>query len=357
MADDKKEDRIEGRGAQHNPHNRFLRHEYAREHEEGIDVAPDRERGRTKFVEVHPKTIVNKVASPDVGMDYSINPYQGCEHGCAYCYARTTHEYWGYSAGLDFERVVLVKKNAPDLLCKKLDNPRWKPLPIVLSGNTDCYQPAERKLKITRALLEVFREYRHPMGIITKNALVRRDIDILRELAAMRLAKVTLSITTLNEDLRRDLEPRTATIAQRLKAVEDLSAAGIPVHVMMAPIIPGLNSHEILPLVKAVAERGALGVGYTMVRLNGAIGEVFAEWIRGAYPDRADKVLGQIAEVHGGAWNDSRFGKRMRGEGRYADMVKRTMALAKSRYLSGRELPAYDLTAFRRPGNGQLSLF
>ncbi len=349
--------KIDGRGAQHNPHNRFQRYEYAREHEEGIDLPPDRERGTTEFLEIYPKTIVNKVASPDVGMDFSANPYQGCEHGCAYCYARTTHEYWGYSAGLDFERKVLVKKNAPALLRKKLDNPRWRPLPIVLSGNTDCYQPVERKLKITRAMLEVLREYRHPVGIITKNALVRRDIDILSEMAAMGLAKVALSITTLDEDLRRKMEPRTATIAQRLNTVEALTAAGIPVTVMMAPIIPGLNSHEVLPLAKAVADRGALSVGYTMVRLNGAIGEVFEEWIRGAFPDRADKVMGQIAEVHGGALSDSRFGKRMRGQGRYAEMVKETMTLARSRYLVGRESPLYDLTLFRRTGDGQLKLF
>ena len=346
-----------GRGASLNPHNRFFKQKYSREHEEGIDLPPDEDAGRTTYLEVFPKTVVNKVTSPDVGMDFSINPYQGCEHGCVYCYARNSHEYWGYSAGVDFERKILVKKNAVELLKKKLDSKNWVPRPIVLSGNTDCYQPIERKLKITRSLLEVFREYHHPVGIITKNALVQRDLDVLKDLAADRLVKVNLSITTLNEDLRRDLEPRTATIRQRLQTVEKLSAAGIPVGVMMAPIIPGLNSHEILPLVKAVAERGALKVGYTMVRLNGQIGDIFEDWIRKTYPDRADKVMRQVAHAHGGKVRDSRFGTRMKGEGDYADMVKRTMSIARERYLKNGSFPEYNTRLFRRPPKGQLDLW
>jgi DNA repair photolyase len=349
--------KYKSRGAQVNPHNRFFKQEYSREHEEGIDLPPDEEAGQMSFLEVFPKTIVNPVKSPDVGMDYSVNPYQGCEHGCVYCYARNSHEYWGYSAGVDFERKILVKRNAAELLRKKLDSPGWKPLPISLSGNTDCYQPIERKLKITRSLLEVFAEYRHPVGIITKNALVSRDIDILEDLAKDGLARVYLSITTLNEDLRRSLEPRTATIKQRLKTLEQLSEAGIPTGVMMAPIIPGLNSHEILPLVKAVAERGALKVGYTMVRLNGQIGEIFENWLRETFPDRADKVMRQIAHAHGGKVRDSRFGTRMKGEGDYAEMVRNTMAIARERYLLNRVIPEFDTSLFRRPDKGQLSLW
>ncbi len=344
------------RGSALNPHNRFLANEYVRVHEEGIDL-PNQEAGRTEYVEVFPKTIVNKVTSPDVGMDYSLNPYQGCEHGCAYCYARNSHEYWGYSAGIDFERKIMVKKNAADLLRKKLDSPKWEPRSIALSGNTDCYQPIERKLKITRSLLEVFREYNHPVGIITKNSLVQRDMDILSDLASDGLVKVILSITTLDEKLRRKMEPRTATVKQRLRTIERFTEAGVPVGVMMAPIIPGLNSHEIFPLVKEVARRGALKVGYTMVRLNGQISEIFQDWVKTEFPDRANKVLNQIAHAHGGSLKDSRFGTRMRGEGNYAEMVKRQMTIAKLRYLSDREMPSTNLSIFKRPPKGQLSLW
>jgi len=347
---------ISGRGAGINPNNRFARHEYVREHEESIDLPP-LETGSTEYLEIFPKTVVNRVTSPDVGMDYSLNPYQGCEHGCVYCYARNSHEFWGYSAGVDFESKVLVKMNSADLLRKHLEHPKWTPMPIALSGNTDCYQPIERKLKVTRSLLEVFAAFRNPVGIITKNALVLRDLDILRDLAAQGLVKVMISITTLDEKLRRRMEPRTATVRQRLKTVESLSEAGIPTGVMMAPIIPGLNSHEILPLVREVADRGALKVGYTMVRLNGQLSDLFKEWLLRHYPDRANKVLSQIAHAHGGSLRDSRFGTRMRGEGNYADMVRKTMKIAKEKYLSGRNSPEYNTALFRRPGKGQLSLW
>lgn len=351
-------ERLKGRGAQQNPHNKFQKLEYVRAHEEGIDLPDDTGQGTTKFLNVFPKTIVNRVTSPDVGMDFSINPYQGCEHGCTYCYARNTHEFWGYSAGVDFEQKILVKENAVELLRQKFDSKNWKPAAITLSGNTDCYQPIERKLKITRSLIEVFNEYRNPLGIITKNALIQRDIDILSEMAKQNLVKVAISITTLNEDLRRKMEPRTATIKQRFETVEKLTDAGIYVGVMMAPIIPGLNSHEILPLVEEAANRGAKKVGYTMVRLNGAIGEVFANWIETAFPDRASKVLNQIADAHGGKLNDSRFKTRMRGEGNYAEMVKNTMRIAREKYMGNSEIFEYDYSRFRRPqSDGQLNLF
>ena len=346
-----------GRGAQHNPANKFLKGHFVPDlTAEGEGEEPV----KTVFIPVFPKTIVNKVKSPDVGMEYSLNPYQGCEHGCIYCYARNSHEYWGYSAGVDFEQKVLVKQNAVELLTAHLANKNWQPAPIVLSGNTDCYQPAERKYQQTRKLLEVFLKYRHPVGIITKNALIQRDLDIIKELAAHSLIRVSISITSLDEDLRRLLEPRTASVKMRLKTVEALAAAGVPVNVMMAPIIPGLNSHEILPLVKTVAESGATSVGYTMVRLNGSIAEIFENWIRKAMPDRADKVLNQIAEVHGGKHNDSRWGTRMKGEGQLAAMVRDAMAMARKRYLP--DVPRKELNRrlFVRPvvsANGQLSLF
>lgn len=356
----KQENFIKGRGAQANVDNKFSAHSYetvddflnycAAEGEEAFS-------SKTTFIDTFPKTIVNKVTSPDVRMDYSLNPYQGCEHGCVYCYARNSHEYWGYSAGLDFEQKILVKKNAVQLLEKKLQSKNWKVAPVVLSGNTDCYQPIEKKLEITRELLKVFLKHKHPVGIITKNALVQRDIDILSELAKDDLVRVNLSITSLEEETRRLLEPRTASIKKRLETIEKLTKAGIPVHVMMAPIIPGINSHEILPLVKEIAERGALGVGYTMVRLNGAIAGIFENWIRKAMPDRADKVLHLIESCHEGNLNDSVYVRRMRGSGNIAEQVEQQFVIARKRYLSGRKFPEMNCSLFEQHRPGQLSLF
>ncbi|MFD0977153.1 PA0069 family radical SAM protein [Salinimicrobium gaetbulicola] len=351
---------IKGRGAQHQVSNRFLELSYemrddflnycASEGEEAVD-------SRTTFIDTFPRTIVNKVTSPDVGLEFSLNPYQGCEHGCVYCYARNSHEYWGYGPGLDFEQKILVKRNSVELLEKKLRSKNWQAAPIILSGNTDCYQPIERKLKITRQLLQVFLKYKHPVGIITKNALIQRDIDILQELAKDNLVRVNLSITSLDEKTRQLLEPRTASIKKRLQTIEKLHERGIPVNVMMAPIIPSINSHEILPLVKEIAERGACGVGYTVVRLNGAIGEVFSTWIRKTMPDRAEKVLHQIAECHSGNLNDSRFGTRMKGDGNIADQVAQQFAIARKKYLSGRERPALNRALHEQYKDGQMKLF
>ncbi|MCM8569562.1 PA0069 family radical SAM protein [Gramella jeungdoensis] len=351
---------IKGRGAQLNVDNRFNEHSHeirddflnfcAAEGEEANE-------SRTTIIETFPKTIVNKVTSPDVGLEYSLNPYQGCEHGCVYCYARNSHEYWGYSAGLDFEQKILVKRNAVELLEKKLKSKSWKATPIVLSGNTDCYQPIEKKLQITRKLLQTFLKYRHPVGMITKNALVQRDIDILKELAADNLVHVNLSVTSLQEETRRILEPRTASIKKRLETIEKLSSANIPVSVMMAPIIPSINSHEIMPLVKEIAERGALGVGYTIVRLNGAIGQIFSDWIRKAMPDRADKVLRQIESVHGGSLNDSRFGTRMKGEGEFAAQVAQQFKIARNLYLKDSERPKLNCKLHQEFKDGQMKLF
>ncbi|WP_298424157.1 PA0069 family radical SAM protein [uncultured Kordia sp.] len=351
---------IKGRGAQKNVHNRFLKDvhetradflEYCRKEGEEAD------KNKTAYISTFPKTIINKVKSPDVGMEYSLNPYQGCEHGCIYCYARVTHEYWGFSAGLDFERKILVKQNAVVLLEEKIKKKSWKACPIILSGNTDCYQPAEKKFEITRNLLNVFLKYKHPVGIITKNALILRDLDILKELAKDNLVSVNISITSLSEETRRVLEPRTASIKKRLDTVKILSENGIPVNVMLAPIIPSINSHEILPMAKKVSELGASSIAFTIVRLNGAIGEIFSDWIRKTMPDRAEKVLHQIESCHGGTLGDSRFGNRMRGEGKIAEQIRNLIKLARLKYFKDKKMPRLNRTLHEKYKNGQYSLF
>lgn len=351
-------DYFKGRGALLNPANRFSVNRYVTEHMECLDeplqLAPKRE-----IFEENAKKVVNKVSSPDLSMMYSVNPYQGCEHGCIYCYARNTHEYWGFSAGMDFESKIIVKKNASDLLTKFLKNPKWKYQPVSLSGNTDCYQPLEREMKLTRSLLQTLLKYRHPVGIITKNGLILRDLDILKELASMNLVHVYISITTLDEGIRQKMEPRTARASKRLEVLERLTAAGVPCGIMAAPMIPGLNDSELPEIVKRAANAGALAAGYTIVRLNGSIGPIFHDWLLKNFPDRANKVWNQICSMHGGNVNDSQWGRRMRGEGHFAEMTANLFRTAKTRYLKGREMPAYNLDSFIRPAkdSGQLSLF
>ncbi|HMG14100.1 MAG TPA: PA0069 family radical SAM protein, partial [Saprospiraceae bacterium] len=303
------------------------------------------------------KTMINKVLSPDISIMYSVNPYQGCEHGCIYCYARNTHPYWGYSAGIDFEQKIMIKQNAAGILRKELLHKNWKVAPVSFSGNTDCYQPAEAKFKLTRSMLEVMLELQHPVGIITKNSLITRDLDILKALNEKQLINVYISVTSMDEELRRNLEPRTATAAQRLKTIKLLSSHGIPVGVMLAPIIPGLNSHEIMEIAKRTSEAGALGLGYTIVRLNGQVSDIFKEWLQRTYPDRYEKVIHQIEEVHGGQVNDNRFGKRMRGEGKIADIIKDTMIVARRKYFEGKHMPALNTELFISSTMKQLSLF
>lgn len=351
---------VKGRGAQKNTSNKFSAYSYETRDDflefcrvEG-EVA---DRNKTQYLPIFPKTIVNKVTSPDVGMSYSMNMYQGCEHGCIYCYARNAHEFWGYSAGLDFERKILVKHDAPKLLEAKLRSKSWKPSTIVLSGNTDCYQPAEQEFEITRKCLEIFLKYRHPVGIITKNALILRDLDILKELNEYGLIGVNISVTSLSEETRRILEPRTTTIKKRLKAIRVLSENGIPVNAMLAPIIPGINSHEILSLAKEVSEHGALSMAFTVVRLNGAIGEIFTDWIHKTLPDKAEKVLHQIQECHGGRLNDSRFGLRSRGDGIIATQIHDMVRLAKRKYFEGKTFPKLNTTLHESYKDGQLKLF
>ncbi len=352
--DEEQDDYFKGRGAQIKTANKFLKGQYVTEHVEGLDE-PLLSAPSTQIFYENAKKIVNKVESPDLSGMYSLNPYQGCEHGCIYCYARNTHEYWGFSAGLDFESKIVVKQNAPALLEKFLMHPDWHATPIMVSGNTDCYQPLERKLEITRKLLMTFAKYRHPVGMISKNSLVVRDLDVLTDLAKDNLVHIHISITTLNEDLRRVMEPRTASAKKRLQTVEALAKAGVPVGIMNAPIIPGLNHHEIPAVLKAAADHGALGAGMTMVRLNGSIGKIFEDWLRKNFPDRFDKVWNQICAMHGGHVNDSNFGRRMTGEGNYAEAVHQLFRSAKKKYFEGRSIPPLDLTKFRKGGN--LNLF
>ena len=351
---------IKGRGAQLNGPNRFfeLSHEMRDDFLEFCQKdGEEAGKNRTRYLEVFPKTIVNKVKSPDVGMAYSMNAYQGCEHGCVYCYARNTHEYWGYSAGLDFERRILVKKDAPKLLEELLKKKSWKAHPIIMSGNTDCYQPAEKQFKITRACLEVFLKYKHPVGIITKNSRILEDLGVLKDLAMDNLVCVNMSITSLSEHTRRILEPRTATTKKRLETVKTLSENGIPVNVMIAPIIPSINSHEILPLAKAARDYGASSIGHTIVRLNGAIGEIFTDWIKKTMPDRADKVLHQIENCHGGNLNDSRFGTRMRGEGKIAEQINNLVKLARQKYFKDKKISKLNCDLHEQYKQRQLKLF
>jgi hypothetical protein len=344
-----------GRGAQWNTKNRFDRQEMVREHIEAIDdwteISPN-----TVHIEQDAKSLVNKVDSPDVGMWYSMNPYQGCEHGCIYCYARNTHEYLGFSAGLDFEQKIVVKKNAAKLLRKFLMKPGWEVMPISLSGNTDCYQPAEQKYRITRSLLEVCREFQQPVGIITKNAAILRDIDVLKDLGSRKLLSVMVTITSLDEELRRKMEPRTTTAMQRMRIIRELSQAGIPTGVMIGPVIPGLNDHEMQKILGMAADHGAQFSSFTFVRLNGAIQLIFRDWLMKNFPDRADKVWHMIQDGHDGKVNDSRFGVRMKGEGRMAELIAQQFRKYSKKYDLNKELFRFDLNRFTIPRQ-QLSLF
>jgi DNA repair photolyase len=345
-----------GRGAQFNPKNKFASDTYIREFAEGIDdwekIIP-----KTSYIQETSKSIANKVESVDVPIEWSVNPYQGCEHGCIYCYARPTHEFLGYSAGSDFETKIIVKHNAAQLLRDTFSKPSWKPMPISLSGNTDCYQPAERKYKLTRELLKVCLEFKNPVGIITKNALVLRDLDLLQELQKYNLIQVFTSITSTNEKLRLQLEPRTSTYADRFKILEILSANQIPTGIMAAPIIPGLNDSDMHDVLKKASEAGAKWAGYTLVRLNGAVQEIFEDWLQKTFPDKANKILNLIKEVHGGTLNDSRPNTRMEGVGSMADIIKQQFLLYQKKYNYSTESLQLSTEHFVRHQPGQLKLF
>ena len=346
---------LKGRGATDNPANRFERLHVVAE-ESWTD--PEDPLPRTVFLQDASRGILARNQSPDVGFEYSINPYRGCEHGCIYCYARPTHEYLGFSAGLDFESKILVKKDAPALLRKALMSPRWKPQVIAMSGVTDPYQPAERRLRVTRGCLEVLAEFRNPVAIVTKNHLVTRDVDLLGELASVGAAAVNVSVTSLRPEVQRVMEPRTSTPARRLEAIRTLSEAGIPVRVMVAPVVPGLTDEEVPAIVRAAADAGATGAAYIIMRLPHAVKELFADWLEAHFPARKDRVLNRVREVRGGALNDPRFGSRMRGEGAYADQIGQLFRAAVRKAGLDRERAPLSAAAFRRPApGGQLALF
>ncbi len=348
---------IRGRGTADNPPNRFEKAHFEAEPDE-IDPEDEEPSPSTQFLRDSSRTIIATNDSPDVGFEASINPYRGCEHGCIYCYARPTHEYLGFSAGLDFETKILVKEDAPELLRRELSSPRWRPKVIAMSGVTDPYQPVERRLRLTRRCLEVLAEFRNPVGIITKNGLVARDIDLLQELARFDAAAVFVSVTTLDAALVRKLEPRTSQPARRLATIEALARAGIPTGVMTAPIIPGLNDHEIPSIIDAAAKAGAQFAGHTIVRLPLAVAPLFEQWLTNHAPGKKDKVLHRIRSIKGGKLNDSRFGSRMRGQGSFADLIEQVFSTSVRK--AGLNTRDFHLStaSFRRPSrDGQLSLF
>jgi len=343
-----------GRGAAENPPNRFIPLERVRYDEW---LAEDDPAPTTRFFRDQSRTILTTNDSPDVPFTYSLNPYRGCEHGCIYCYARPTHEWLSLSAGLDFESQIFVKEDAPDLLRHELLAKKWVPQSISISGITDAYQPIERRLEVTRRCLKVFAEFRNPVGIITKNALVARDIDVLQPLAAVNAAMVFISVTTLDPELARVMEPRASTPAARLRAIVELSAAGIPVGVMNAPIIPGLNDHETPAILDACAAAGAIAAGYVVLRLPFAVKDLFSTWLERHFPERKEKVLGRIREIRGGKLNDTRFGSRMRGEGEWADVFGKMFQVHRQRAGLAKRGPTLSAAAFKTGRPVQRSLF
>jgi len=344
---------IRGRGASGNPPNRFEELRFERDEEWNPAEEPAR---ATRFYRDASQSVINYNDSPDIGFSASLNPYRGCEHGCIYCYARPTHEFLGFSAGLDFESRIMVKEDAPELLREELGKPSWKPQFLAMSGVTDPYQPVERKLRLTRRCLEVLAEFRNPVGIITKNHLVTRDLDVLLELARHRAVCVHISITTLDAELAGRLEPRTSLPARRLAAIRQLSEAGIPTGVMVAPTIPGLNDHEMMGILRAAAEAGARSAGYIMIRLPLAVGPLFEQWLDQHYPGRKQNVLGRIKSVRDGKLNDAQFGSRMRGEGPLAEQIAKIFEVGCRK--AGLTQRSFDLSteAFRRPGGPQMFL-
>lgn len=342
---------IRGRGAASNPLNRFEQIE--------VEVDPEAEiegRPPTLYLRDGSRTVIAYNSSPDVGFSASLNPYRGCEHGCSYCYARPFHEYLGFSAGLDFETRIMVKEEAPELLRRELSSPRFEPQNLALSGVTDAYQPIERKLEITRRCLQVLAEFRNPVIVITKNALVCRDADLLAELAAHDAAAVSLSVTSLEVDLARRLEPRAAHPERRLKAIETLNRAGVPTGVSIAPVIPGLNDHEIPRILEAASEAGAAFATFVLLRLPHGVADLFSEWLEHHEPGRRSKILNKVKEMRGGKLYDSTFGQRMRGHGRLAEQIRQLFELSCRRHQIPRRPPELSTAAFQRPGE-QLRLF
>lgn len=341
----------QGRGTGLRPKGRFERIEVDRDAEEEAEVGHP-----TSFLRDASRSVLVRNDSPDVPFEWSLNPYRGCEHGCAYCYARPTHEYLGFSAGLDFETKILVKEDAPRLLEEALARGSWVPTPVALSGVTDPYQPVERRLGVTRGCLEILERCRHPVTVVTKNHLVTRDADLLASLARHGAAAVALSITTLSGELAADLEPRASHPRRRLEAVRVLADAGVPVGVLVAPLIPGLTDHELPAILEAASAAGATWGTYLLLRLPGAVEEIFVDWPSRERPLRHDRVLSRLRDLRGGALSDPRFGSRMRGEGVWARQLREILAVSCRRLGLGTAGPELSSAAFRRPG-AQLELF
>ena len=341
------------RGAAGNPPNRFESLVLERD----VDWNPEDDPApRTQFYRDHSQSLITYNDSPDIFFNASINAYRGCEHGCSYCYARNTHEYLGFSAGLDFESKIMVKENAPELLRRELSSEKWQPQILAMSGVTDCYQPIERKLQLTRRCLAVLAECRNPVSIVTKNFLVTRDIDLLKELAAHQAVLVHLSINSLDSELARRLEPRAASPSHRLAAVETLAKAGVPVGVLVAPVIPAINDHEIPAVLAAVKNAGAVWAGSEILRLPLTVAPVFEQWVDRHFPDRKEKIFNRIRAIRGGKINDPRFGTRMHGEGIFADQISQMFHVARRRVGIPEESPKLSTAAFRRPEGPQMAL-
>jgi DNA repair photolyase len=341
---------IHGRGASWSPANRFEKLHVDVNDFDVVDVDPDQSGGsmrETQFFRDSTKTIITRNNSPDVGFETSLNPYRGCEHGCIYCYARPTHEYLGFSAGLDFESKIMVKTSAPELLRAELERPGWKPQVLVMSGVTDPYQPVEKKLRITRGCLEVLTKFRNPVAIITKNRLVTRDADLLRELAKYNAVAVNISVTSLDPKLQRVLEPRTSSPQARLDTISQLRGAGIPVGVMVAPVIPGLTEHEVPKILETCARAGARFAGYTIVRLPWAVAPLFEHWLEEHFPDRKQKILGRIRHLRGDRLNNSQWHTRMTGEGIFAEQIASLFEIG-CRHAGIGERPKLSIDGFRR---------
>lgn len=347
---------IRGRGTQRDPPNRFdrLTLEFDESTLSAEGPGPD---PRTRYLPDRSRTLLSRNRSPDLPFSVSLNPYRGCEHGCIYCYARPTHEYLGFSPGLDFETRILVKEDAPGLLGQELASRSWKPEAIVLSGVTDPYQPIERKLRLTRGCLEVLAEFRNPVALVTKSRMIERDRELLAELARFEAASATLSITTLDPQLSRLLEPRAAQPGARLAAVRSLADAAVPVGVSIAPVIPGLNDHEIPEIVSAAASAGARWASWTLLRLPHGVENLFVRWLEDHYPERRDKILHRIEAVRGGRRNDARFGHRLRGTGLFADQIRRLFELSLRRAGLAGQAPVLSTAHFHPSRSRQLPLF
>src|ERR671918_2255785 len=345
---------VRGRGSASNPKNRFETIERVPEPADGNDEVSS---PQTQFLNDTSKSLIAYNDSPDVGFDASINPYRGCEHGCVYCYARPTHEYLGFSSGLDFETKIMVKEDAPELLRRELSGRAWKPQLVALSGNTDCYQPVEKKKQLTRRCLEVLLDFRNPVVIVTKNFLVTRDVEILSELARYQCVGVTISLTTLDAKLASLMEPRASSPARRLAAIKALAEAGIPVGYLQAPMIPGLTDSEAPAIARAAAKAGATFAGYVALRLPFAVKALFEDWLEQHFPERKDKVLNRIRAIRGGKLNDPNFTSRMRGEGIFAQQMAELFQLATKKAGINKRWPELTTKHFRQPGTSQLSLF